>query len=338
MWHPDSFLQLSYEQASREYAFKASNEAEWSVWREQLKPKFIELLGGFPQVKSELKVKLIEEVDCLDHIRQRVEFESYPGFAFPAYVLIPKNISGKLPAVIACHGHGYGSKDTVGLEPDGAPRKEATYHKDFALELMRKGFLVIVPELLGFGDTRLKEDAAKPPWDNSCYRIATNLLMMGQTLAGHRIYQIIRTLDYLETRADVDMNRIGCMGISGGGLVAGFTAAVDDRIKAVVVSGYVNLFRDSIMAVHHCVDNFIPGILQYAEMPDILALNAPRPMLVEAGTKDHIFPIEATREAIRQLEQVYEVLGVPERLEQDVFKGGHEISGQKAYDWLKRWL
>lgn len=334
MWRPDQYMKLSYEQAERKYEFNATNEEEWVIWQKNLREAFIEVLGGFPATKADLQVNLLEDVDCGHYRRQRIELTAYEGLRFPAYILVPNQVNGKFRSVIAVHGHGYGSKDTVGLEPDGSERKKATYHKDFAIELVNKGFLVIVPELLGFGDMRLARDANNPPGENSCHMLTMNLLMMGQTMAGHRMYQIIRTLDYLETREDIDQKRIGCMGISGGGLVAGFTSAVDERIKALVVSGYTNLFRDSIMSIRHCVDNFIPGILRYAEMPDLLALNAPRPLLVEAGDKDHIFPVAATREAIRQIGQVYELLNVRDRLAEDVFDGVHEISGAVAYDWL----
>src|SRR5690606_22882702 len=122
-----------------------------------------------------------------------------------------------------CHGHGYGSREVVGLGMDGKPLKNPTYQKNFGLELVKRGFLVIVPELLGFGDRRLREDMEKPLDDSSCYRISTYLMMLGRTMAGMRVWETIRTVDYLFTRDDVDCARIGCMGISGGGLVSAFT-------------------------------------------------------------------------------------------------------------------
>lgn len=79
------------------------------------------------------------------------------------------------------------------------------------------------------------------------------------------------------------------MGISGGGLVAAFASALDERIKAAVVSGYVNTFEASIMAIRHCIDNYVPGLLQDAEMPDIVGLIAPRPLLIESGRTTGFF-------------------------------------------------
>ena len=173
---------------------------------------------------------------------------------------------------------------------------------------------------------------------SSCELISTNLLMYGKTLAGMRVYEVMRTIDYLFTRSEVDTDRIGCMGISGGGLVCSFASAVDERINVSVVSGFVNTFKDSIMSIHHCIDNFVPGIIKYAEMPDIVGLIAPRPLLIESGTRDPIFPIDATEEAYRRLERIYQLLGAGDKLDKDLFEGDHMISGAKAYDWFVKWL
>ena len=121
-------------------------------------------------------------------------------------------------------------------------------------------------------------------------------------------------------------------------MVALFSAALDQRIACAVVSGYLNTFRDSIMAIDHCLCNYVPGILQYAEMADIAGLIAPRPLLIESGERDPIFPIAATRHALEELNRIYSVFGAPERLAADLFEGEHRWSGAKAYDWLGRWL
>ncbi|HVO44266.1 MAG TPA: hypothetical protein VMT34_16680, partial [Aggregatilineales bacterium] len=97
-------------------------------------------------------------------------------------------------------------------------------------------------------------------------------------------------------------------------------------------------FRDSIMSIDHCACNYVPGILQYAEMADIAGLIAPRPLLVESGGHDPIFPTAATRRALDQLRPIYRCFGAEDRLDADFFEGAHQWSGRKAYDWLKRWL
>ncbi|AZN43281.1 dienelactone hydrolase family protein [Paenibacillus albus] len=336
MWNPDSYLESFYNQVQPSERFAAGTQEEWQAWRDRLRSRFVELLGGFPGEAAELQPELLESVDCGSYTRQRIQLQTYSGLFMPVYVLVPKSYQAGDGAVIALHGHGYGSKDIVGLNEDGTTRTgDPGYEKDFAVQLVEQGFLTLAPELLGFGDRKLAEDADKY---SSCHRLSTFLLAMGQTMAGYRVYETLRCVDYLLTRDDVDAKRIGAMGISGGGLVASFAAAVDDRISAVVVSGFANTFKASILSISHCIDNFVPGLSLMAEMPDLLALIAPKPMLLESGTRDPIFPEHAVLEAYEKLRTVYGLLGVEERIVLDLFEGEHEISGKQALAWLKRVL
>ncbi|KIL40195.1 dienelactone hydrolase [Gordoniibacillus kamchatkensis] len=334
MWNPDDYVRHVMTSVQPAERFQASSLQEWNLWKERLRQRFVELLGGFPQEVPDLSPQLLESEDCGDYIRQRIQIQTYPRLYMPVYVLIPKQSGGPLGAVIACHGHGYGSKDIVGLTPEGTKKEgEAGYQKNFAAELARRGYLTIAPELLGFGDRKLAEDSRNP---NSCHRLSTFFLAMGQTMAGYRVFETMRCVDYLLTREDVDARRIGCMGISGGGLVCSFAAAVDERISAAVVSGYANTFQASILSIHHCIDNYVPGLSRAAEMPDLLSLIAPRPLLLEAGTKDPIFPVHAALEAHDKVRGAYRLLGAERKLELDLFEGDHEISGRVAYDWFQR--
>ncbi len=337
---PDHFLEQLYKENVPKYSFSATTKHEWEIWRDNLKKVFIDKLGGFPEKRAELNPRIIEEKDLGDYTRQRVVYTIMESLDMISYVLIPKNAGDKLPAIVACHGHGYGGKEIIGLKFDGSEQTDgATYQKNFALELVKRGFFVIVPELLGFGDRTLEKDGEKAhTGHSSCYHISTNLLMYGKTMPGMRVYEIMRTIDYLFTRSEVNTDRIGCMGISGGGLVGSFTTAIDERIKVAVISGYVNTFIGSIMSIYHCIDNFIPGIIKYTELPDIVGMIAPRPLLIESGTKDPIFPIKATEEAVCKLETIYKLLGANDKLDKDIFEGDHEISGAKAYDWFVKWL
>ncbi|NBD24406.1 dienelactone hydrolase family protein [Paenibacillus glycinis] len=331
MWHPDDYLKHLHESVPPAERFEAETREEWKSWQERLRQSFIALLA-VPADRRELSPVLLESVDCGGYTRQRVSIATFGTLTMPVYVLVPKAHDRERGAVIALHGHGYGSRDLVGLNPDGTDKTgDSGYQKNFAVELALRGHLVVAPELLGFGDRKLAEDAER---GDSCYRLSTNLLAMGQTMAGHRVFEALRCVDYLLARGDVDANRIGCMGISGGGLVASFAAAVDERIKAAVVSGFANTFQASILAVPHCIDNFVPGLSRLAEMPDLLGLIAPRPLLIEAGTRDPIFPLHAVDEAYDKLKAIYALLAAEPQLAYDRFEGDHEISGRLAFDWF----
>ena len=124
------------------------------------------------------------------------------------------------------------------------------------------------------------------------------------------------------------------MGISGGGTVTLFSTALDPRIRAALVSGYLNTFRASIMSMSHCIDNYVPGILQWAEMYDVAGLIAPRPLFSEGGERDPIFPVAATRESYARVKKVYEVFGAAEAVQQEIFSGVHEFHGALGLPFL----
>ena len=97
--------------------------------------------------------------------------------------------------------------------------------------------------------------------NSSCQTLASHLLLYGISLAGLRVQEAQRAFDYLVSREDVDASRIGCFGFSGGGLLAAYTAALDERIQATVLCAFTNTFKGSIMGVRHCIDNYLPGVL-----------------------------------------------------------------------------
>ena len=128
------------------------------------------------------------------------------------------------------------------------------------------------------------------------------------------------------------------MGISGGGMATFFSTCIDPRIRACVVSGYFCTFQDSILAMHHCLCNFVPGLARFGEMYDLAGLIAPRPMLVESADHDSYFPRFAVEKSVAKARQAYQIFQAGDQLETDYFAGGHQISGARAYDFLKEKL
>ncbi|MFC4304013.1 dienelactone hydrolase family protein [Cohnella boryungensis] len=308
--------------------------------RSELAAAFGRLLGRFPEPAIHPEPQLLERKVCDGYTRELVEIDTVEGLRMRVYVLVPDRAAEEpAPAVIALHGHGYGAREIVGLEPDGTERSgPAGLHKDFAVSLAREGFVAIAPELIGFGDRRLEEDILQGPGQSSCFRLAVHLLLSGRTLAGLRVRETSIAIDYAQSRTEVNPDRIGIMGISGGGLVAGFTAALDPRIGCAVVSGYASLFEESILDRNHCLDNYIPGILPEAEMPELLGLIAPRGLFLESGDTDRVFPREPAVKAYEQLRRLYAEAGAPNSVQADFFEGGHEINGGPAYAWLRERL
>ena len=117
-----------------------------------------------------------------------------------------------------------------------------------------------------------------------------------------------------------------------------FTAALDERFRATVVSGYANTFQGSILDRNHCLDNYVPGILREAELPDLIGLIVPRPLFIEAGSDDPGVPNPCSERGVCPFDTHIEQAGAAESLDADFFTGGHEISGAKAYDWLDQVL
>lgn len=290
---------------------------------------------------------LLERTDCGFYVRERVEIGTRDGLRMPMYVLLPKSASpsAPAPAVLALHGHGYGSRELVGLTPDGREEPEGTgIHKHFALSLVKRGLAVIVPELLGFGERRLEEDSRldESPTDmrnSSCYKLSSYLIHLGETLAGIRALETRIAADYALARPETAKSGIGAMGLSGGAFVAYLAAALDERFRAVVLSGYTNTYEDSyFFSRQHCLCDYIPGIVELGDMPDLVGMIAPRPLYLEVGRSDHLFPVDGAVKAAKQVRGYYERLGAADRLTLDIFEGGHEIGGIRSFDWLRKEL
>lgn len=334
-WNGDALLDRLYEDAVNKHKMQAAGET-WTQRKEKLKQTLRKTIGEFER-NEEHEPHLLERVECDGYIRERVELSATPGVSYAAYVLIPKEARGPLPGVLALHGHGYGSREIVGLLKDGTQDEGIPgIHQHFAVQLVKRGMIVIAPDVIGFGERRLLADlAANPEAPNSCYRLSTQLMMLGKTLTGLRVAEALHAFRYVASRREVDEDRVGVMGFSGGGLIAYVCAALEERISAAVLTGFTNTIKDSIFAVQHCIDNYTPGLLEHAELPELIGLIAPRPLFLESGEKDPIFPVAGFHKAAARIEAIYDREGAADKLAQDVFPGVHEISGRFAYDWLR---
>jgi len=332
------FSRRLYERQKQNLGFKARSQAQTRRWQNVLRARLKTLLGGLAGKKIPLNPRVTLRRSFKEYTRETVVFQSRPGLAMAGYLLLPRGLRGPAPCVICLPGHGRGADSIVGLDDKDRMRpfgKWDEYQNDFALQCVAHGFAAFAVEQLGFGCRRDPAAVAQGKGGSSCQPAAGAALLFGQTMAGWRVWDVMRTVDYLETRTEIAPGRIGVMGISGGGTVALYSAALDARLKAAVLSCSFNTFRDSIMSISHCIDNYVPGILGEAEMHDIAGLIAPRALFVEAGSKDPIFPVSGVRLAYGKTRKIYERLGAKDRMGLEIFKGGHEIHGKKAFDFLK---
>jgi dienelactone hydrolase len=322
--------------------FTAETAADARVWQDRVRPAVANCLGFLDMPKVAPEPREIEAVDRKTYVRHKIVIRTSKESELPLYLLIPKNGRKRTPVVLALHGHGYGVKDIVGLWEDGSERTEMDgYHRDFACQLAERGFMVAAPEISCFGERQMREPEKfrAVGLNATCYRVATWAIMLGKSAAGLRVMDAMRVVDYLQTRDDVDAANIGVMGISGGGMHAFFSAAMDARIRAAVISGYFCDWRHSILALFHCTCNFVPGLLNLGELSDLAALIAPRPLLVEHGTKDDIFPVEHVRAAVDKARRAWEILGAGNGdFATDYFEGRHRINGPAAYAFLANHL
>lgn len=327
----------SYEEHKPSMTFVAKTEKPARLWQKRVRGKVIELLGGLPQKRSALQAKVLEKKDFKDYTREKIIFQSRDNLTVFGYLLLPKNRPASVPVIVCLPGHGRGCDDIAGIDEQGRQRETKTgYSKDFAIQAVEQGYAAFAIEQLAFGCRRDEPARKRGQGQSSCQPAAGAALLFGQTMIGLRVWDVIRAIDFLQTRKEIDQTRIATMGISGGGTVSLFSAALDERIKVGVVSGYFNTFRDCIVSLSHCIDNYVPGILNYIEMYDLAGLVAPRGLFVESGMRDPIFPIEGSRKAFKQATAIYAAFGTPEMLGREIFDDGHVFYGKGAFEFLKK--
>ena len=336
---PIAYTLKLHDEAPLALTFKAANRRDAEAWQKKLRPRIEELMGAFPKTKSPLKPVTLEVKEYPGYRREKFVFESRPGLGVLGYLLTPR--AGKAPhaAVICIPGHGRGVDDIVGIDENGRDRTvKVGYAYDYAVQVAEHGMAAVAIEPMSFGCRRDPAAIARNLDASVCQPTAGSALLLGQTMIGWRVYDIMRTIDWIETRKELDAKRVGCMGCSGGGMATLFGAAVEPRIQASLVSCYLNTFRACVMSISHCIDNYIPGLLNWAEMYDVAGLIAPRPVCFESGEGDNIFPVAASRASFARVKKMYEVFGVPERTDQEVFAGPHGFSGKVGLPFLSKHL
>jgi dienelactone hydrolase len=355
-----------------DFALSFLNERfkSYKAWKRQARRKLLELLHYAP-APCQPRPEIIERIDKGEYIREKIYFNTTPDIRVPAYLLIPK--AGRLPApaIVALHDHGgfylWGKEKLVETENEHPVLKDfkGQYYggRSIATELVRQGYVVLVTDMFYWGERRMLLDDDPPDWrerpnEIKAERISAFNQRAGQSeqLVGRTIYSAgftwagvifwddVRSVDYLLTRPEVDQRRIGCVGLSVGGLRSCHLAALDDRIKAVVVVGWMASFPSQLQRhVKNTIGHtkLVPGLYRYMDYPDVASLAIPSALLVINGSRDGLFNLEGVHSSFEKLTTCYKKAGVAERFCARLYDTPHEFNAEmqvEAWEWLRRWI
>jgi dienelactone hydrolase len=320
----------------RPLRFRARGRDEWREWRRAFRRAIVRELGPMPEAVP-LRPEILERAACGGYVREKIVFDSERFASVPAWVLTPRPLQRgeRRPAVLCLHGHGPGKDPMVGLGPNREPLDD--YSHQLACRLAERGYVTITPDWRGFGERSEDPEWVRPGRDpcNVTYYADG---YFGYHRLGLQIWDGMRTLDYLVSRAEVAGGRIGCIGCSFGGTMTTYLSALDQRIGAAVIVCYVSSLRDALARANYCGAQYMPGLGKYADIPEVAMLIAPRPLMVQVGEKDECFTVDDAAPAGRRVGQPYRLLGVEDRFSLDVFPGEHEIDVAPALAWFDRWL
>ena len=348
-------------------SFSQGSFRTFAEFQSAARAKLFDLLLYRPE-PVDPRPEVLERVDCGDHIRERITFATTPRLRVPAYVLIPKKLKDRAPAIVDLHSHGgmflFGKEKVIDFG-DNHPAM-TTYHqvnydgRPTATELVRRGYVVITIDALMFGERRVIMDAdLKTGWDRAKYsledvtrlnavcRAKESTLVKGLTFAGATwpgvvFWDDMRTLDYLVTRPEVDPKRIGCVGISMGGYRSLFLTALDSRIRAGCVVGFMSTVQPMIHAnLEHSFVHFLPALHRYLDWPDVVSLAAPRSLMVLQCSRDGLFPLAGMQDAVEKIASLYENAGAKEKFVGRFYDVPHKFTRpmqEDAFAWFERQL
>lgn len=307
-----------------------------AAWQRRLRPRIRRLLGKRPEGRCPLHVRTIWRREHPLGLIEKIVFTSEPGSDVPAYVCLPKDVRPPYRFFVCLQGHTTGMHLSIGVSADESEAVGTVVDGDYAIGCMARGIaaLCIEQRAIGEREERVQENVAP----KRCQDASMQALMLGRTLVGERVFDLERAVDYLEERGDVDMRRLGVLGHSGGGTVALYGAALNPRIKTVICSGYFCTFGGSVMAMKSCICNYIPGLLQVAEMPDIAGLIAPRPLVLVNGRRDEMIPIAASQKAFRHLKRIYAACGAGDRCKLVIGPEGHRFYSAPGWRAMEKYL
>lgn len=333
---------------------KITTVEAWQARRDVIKNRLKAFLGEPPKFKPPLAIRNGEETSRDNHTLRALAFQSEPNEFVNSYLLVPKNLKSKTPAIICPHQTTQaGKKEPAGLA--GNPQLQT------ALHLVKRGYVTFTYDAICFGE---RHDAASGHYGDAIpfYRRHPRWSLLGKMM-----WDLSRALDYLQTLDFVDPLRIGSVGHSHGGITTLFAMAFDDRIKVGASNCGFDTFRIDgnvwrwshatallprlgfyVGSPHINMDFYraVPDseVIQTPfDMHELLSLIAPRPLFLSTSDEDFVFPNAgwSARRSLTRVNPVYELLKARGKIEAYFFSGGHsfpEHVSRRAYEWLERWL
>jgi dienelactone hydrolase len=306
--------------------------------QEELRGKFLGLLDGLPEAGGVPPVKKTGRIEAEDYVVEKLVFQSFPDYYVPALLYLPTKRDGAVAGILSPCGH-------------SAVGKAAAPYQTLHINLAKRGYAVLTYDPVGQGERSQFWDAerGKSRFNLTCGEhavLGNPLYLLGTSLARYRIWDGIRGIDYLASLPEVDPERIGCVGNSGGGTLTAYLAALDRRVRVAVISCYITTLprrmgnrieKDPDADPEQDIFGFVSEGIDHA---GLLALRAPRPTLLGTARED-FFPIEGARESFAEAQRLFELAGAGDRIRRAEADGRHGLSlplRQAAYTWFDQHL
>ncbi len=335
-------IQRKFDKYARKHPVNTESIEAYENWATKARENLGDLLGLDKMEECELDTQILETVELEGKMRrEKVLIQVEPDVYMPFYIIYPsKDIQkyigteqNKKPAcMIAAHGHQGGGKESIAGRSEIPAVAEAIkkFHYDYGLQLAKQGYIVICPDARGYAQRReqaFQNDEETSYLAGTCYHLSHMAEPLGMTVMGMLVWDLMRLVDYVYEREEFDVTELGLIGFSGGGMQTLYTAALDERIQKIVISGYFYGFKDSHLLLNgNCNCNYVPRLWESYDCGDIGALLAPRQVIVQSCKEDHLNGPRGINNVIEQLEimnEAFSLYGAQENLRVDLREGGH---------------
>lgn len=294
-----------------------------------------DLLGMDTFTLCEPVFEITQEDTHRGHRHIHFTLQTEEGYFTHCDLLLPMEQKGKLPLCVCLQGHSKGAHISLGLPKyPGDEETIAGGDRDFCIRAVAEGFAALAIEQRAFGVCGGTQHGP------ACERPAMTALLLGRTLIGERVWDVMRVLDAMETHFGdlITMEGSVLMGNSGGGTATYYTACLEHRFDGFMPSCALCTYRDSIVNIHHCTCNYVPRIARYFDMGDLAVMIAPKKLVVVCGKDDNIFPLHGVRETFGIIGTLYEASDAPDGCALVVGEGGHRFYADDAWPVMKELL